>query len=312
MVKPVEILRYASDLHLEMKSSIIRPKCKSVEILRYASDLHLEMKSSIIRPKLLPLWNFNRSEDDVYYLALLGDIGNPFHPNLKLFLEKVSAVYKKIYYVPGNHEYYNFNVNPNKSILQFKQKLLDIIEKFPNIILLDNKTDNLDEIKIIGSTLWSNVPSVDAAYIGEAINDYHLIKKEDSNGNLTKITVNDTNTWNSEAIEFISKEISSTNNSCIVLTHHAPLFSDEDNNRYTADPKYLYGENNSAFHNDLQQLIKPPVLAWLYGHTHYASSFKLNNVIIATNQLGYNNEENNIKFNPYAYIDLKKISVDSL
>lgn len=178
-------------------------------------------------------------------------IGNPFDKNLSLFLEKVSPVYKKIYYIIGNHEYYNFGVKTNRSKNEFKEKLLEITKKFDNIILMDNSTDNLGGINIIGSTLWSNVPPSDREYIEYAINDYHLIKKEGLNNELAKITVDDTNLWNSEANEFIEREISNTNDPCIVLTHHAPLFSDKKNNRYTSDPKYLNGENNNAFHNDL-------------------------------------------------------------
>lgn len=284
----------------------------TIKIMRYASDLHLEMRPTITHPKLIPLWEFERADTDEYYLALLGDIGNPFNKNLNLFLEKVSPIYKKIFYIAGNHEYYNFNVKPNQSKCQFERKLSEITGKFNNVVLMDNITDDLDGIKIIGSTLWSNVPPNDSEYIAYAINDYHLIKKEGLDNELTKITVADTNSWNLEAVAFIEKEISNTDDPCIVLTHHAPLFSDEKNNRYTADPKYLHGENNNAFHNDLLRFLKPPVSAWLYGHTHYTSSFNINDVIVATNQLGYSNEEKFIKYNPWAYIDLQKILIEQL
>ncbi len=285
---------------------------RPIKIMRYASDLHLELRSTIIHPKLIPLWKFEKSDSDEYYLALLGDIGNPFNQNLELFLEKVSPVYKKIYYIAGNHEYYNYNVKPNRSKSRFHQKLIETMEKFNNVMFLDSKTDYLDGIKIIGTTLWSNVPPHDKEYITYAINDYHLIKKEGFDGELTKITVADTNSWNSEEIAFIEQQISNTNDPCIVLTHHAPLFSDKQNNRYTADPKYLNGENNNAFHNNLAHLLKPPVCAWLYGHTHYTNSFNINNIIVATNQLGYSSEEKFIKFNPYAHIDLHKLMIEQL
>ena len=31
---------------------------KTVRILRYVSDLHLELRNTIIHPKLIPIWNF--------------------------------------------------------------------------------------------------------------------------------------------------------------------------------------------------------------------------------------------------------------
>ncbi|XWV24789.1 metallophosphoesterase-like protein [Tupanvirus deep ocean] len=286
---------------------------KFIKILRYASDLHLELRNTIKHPKLVPLWDFNSKPTDKYYLALLGDIGNPYQENLKLFLEKVSPKYQKIFYVPGNHEYYNFRVKPNKSKEEFDQKLEELCNQFDNIVYMNNKTYDLDGIKIIGSTLWSNVPPDHREYISRALNDYHLIKKKSSeNDTLENITIDDTNQWNANDIMFIEKELNNTNNSCIIMTHHAPLFSDDSEKKYTADPIYLNSKNNYAFHNNLEHLLKPPVYAWLYGHTHYASKFKKNDVIIATNQLGYASEEYTVKYNPYAYLDLNTIELESL
>jgi hypothetical protein len=283
-----------------------------MRILRYASDLHLELRSTLQHPKLLPLWNFNLSKDDEYYLALLGDIGNPYNDNLKKFLEKISPKYQKIFYIPGNHEYYNLNYESKKSKKDFDRELEKICENFGNIIIMNNKTCIIDDdIKIIGSTLWSHVPENKSAHISEVINDYHVIKKESEN-NLISITIDDTNKWNAESVEFIKKEIHNSKHLCIILTHHAPLFSDEKLNRYTADPTYLNGENNFAFHNDLMYLLKSPVVAWLYGHTHYTNSFNINGITIATNQLGYSAEESKIKFNSYAFINLDEIIFDNL
>jgi predicted phosphodiesterase len=279
-------------------------------ILRYVSDLHLELRTSIIHPKLVPLWDFKVTPKDQYYLALLGDIGNPYNENLLLFLEKISPLYHKIFYIAGNHEYYNYNISSEKSMAEFDEKLKQLCAKFDNVILLNNKTYDLGNIKIIGTTLWSNIPDADIEYISHAINDYHFIKKK-NNDDLANITTNDTNQLNTNAIAFIEKEII-TNNPCIVLTHHAPLFSDDKTHKYTADPKYISSRNNNAFHNDLAHLLKKPICAWLYGHTHYTSTFQINDIIVGTNQLGYSHEEIETKFNSYAYLDLDKISMNFL
>jgi len=190
--------------------------------------------------------------------------------------------------------------------------LVDICNQFENIIVLNNKSYDFDGVKIIGSTLWTNIPDEQSQYIMAAINDYHLIKKYNEKKQLVNITTNDTNKWNALSISFIKKEIFSSKTPCIILTHHAPLFSDAAQNMYTAHPQYLNGKNNYAFHNNLQHLLKPPVHVWLYGHTHYTSNFKYNNVIIATNQLGYSTEGEKTKFNPHAYINLNDIIIDSL
>lgn len=172
---------------------------------------------------------------------------------------------------------------------------------------MNNKTFVLDDIKIIGSTLWSHIPSEHSEYISRFLYDYHVIK----NKNLKPITIDDTNQWNKDNISFIFNERNSANCSCIILTHHAPLFSNYKENKYTAYPKYINDRSKYAFHNDLELLIKKPVCAWLYGHTHYVSNFEFNNITIATNQVGYFHEEN-IKFNPYAFIDLNDIVIKNL
>ncbi len=261
-----------------------------MKILKYLSDIHLELRPTMEHPKLIPYWQFNKSIHDDYYLALVGDIGNFSNHNLQLFLKKVSPHYKQIFYIPGNHEYYNGEKN------EIDLKLKQLCESFDNIMYMNNHTFMIDDIKIIGSTLWTKISDVN---ISRGINDYYNIKKDDKN-----ITIDDTNQWNREAIQFIEKELTSK---CIVLTHHAPLYCNPSINLYTADPIYLNGKYNDAFHNDLSYLFKNKICVWIYGHTHYANQSKYNQCILATNQLGYKNEESSIKFNPYAYIDLGKL-----
>lgn len=259
-------------------------------ILRYCSDLHLEF-SEFTESKL---WDFPKDSSNKYYLALLGDIGYPKSTRLKNFLTKVSTIYDKIFYIIGNHEYYQ----PDTSYSECKKILQSLCDKY-NIILLDNEVHIDGEYKFIGTTLWSNIPDNLTFYMKNMINDYRMILDD----NHYPIVVDDTNKWNHDAVKFIERELDH-NYKCIVLTHHAPLFSNKDKEQYTADKKYLMGPNNYAFHNDLEYLINKPIIAWLYGHTHYVSKFKLNGVIIATNQLGYNNES--VKFNPEKYIELSE------
>lgn len=265
--------------------------------LRFISDLHLEFAKSLDIDRLKPIYNV--PEKNVYYLALLGDIGNPYKPQLNEFFSRISPLYKKIFFIPGNHEYYNLDFKGSTDFKTVQTQLKQICSSYNNIVYLDNKVDYIGNFKLIGSTLWSHVDQQNEKYISTKLNDYNLIKKSQFNN----ITVTDTNQWNSDAIHFIESELS-TNVPCVVLTHHAPLFSNPSTNQYTANPKYYGGLNNQAFHNNLKHLIKPPIFAWLYGHTHYAGQFYFNGVLIATNQLGYINEQNSIDFNPLREIVL--------
>lgn len=274
--------------------------------LRFVSDLHLEFKKSIYTPALIPLYSIPKN-DNKYYLALLGDIGNPYKPQFNDFLEKVSPLYEKVFFVPGNHEYYNLDIDEPRDVETVKTKLKNICSYYNNIVILDNKVDYIDNFKLIGSTLWSTIDNSHKYYLSTKINDYLLIRKT----KFDNITVDDTNKWNSESIKFIESELE-TSFQCIVLTHHAPLFSNSKLNQFTASSQYYNSINNQAFHNDLKNLIKPPIYAWLYGHTHYASKFYFNNVLIATNQLGYSNEEDKISFDPLCEIVLDQNQINSI
>jgi hypothetical protein len=129
-------------------------------------------------------------------------------------------------------------------------------------------------------------------YIKHNINDYRRITSHDT----YNLTVDDTNKFNDEAINFIKNNIVDDSKKYIVLTHHAPLFSSSKDNYYTADKMYYNGPNNEAFHNDLRDIIKSPIVLWCYGHTHYVSKFLFNGVTVWTNQYGYAHEK--IMFNP--------------
>ena len=228
-------------------------------ILRYASDIHLELLPNFKSQSIEPLWKFDKCSDTTYYLALLGDISNFADPKLKHFFTKISPMYKHIFYVPGNHEYYNLTrtksqINP-KTVDYVKHSIRDLCKEFDNIILLDNETFDLDEFIIVGSTLWSNIPTHDKLLLQNTINDYNLIYVDTD----TKLDVDTTNEWNKTNIKFIEETIMNTQKNVIMLTHHAPLFSNEKTGNYTADPLYLLSKNNYAFHNDLRHIIKFPI-----------------------------------------------------
>lgn len=137
------------------------------------------------------------------------------------------------------------------------------------------------------------------SYIKKNINDYQMIYTEPNK----LIRISDVNQLNKIAIEFIKSEIHSEETKCIVLTHHAPLFSDRSKRIFTADEKYINSMNNSAFHNNLINLIKSPIILWIYGHTHYRGKTNVNDVILWTNQLGYFREIEE-RFDPNEYIEL--------
>lgn len=281
-------------------------------VLRYVSDLHLERISRDLSKAtfLRSLYNFDREKNTKYYLALVGDIGNPIGDARKRLIQFYNLIhphYTKIFYVMGNHEYY---CKEGYSMEYIRSKLKKSIKGFPKIVILDNESFEIENIRILGSTLWSRVDPKNEADVMKYINDYKMIHvSNDSEGDQCKInnhsrkiTVQETNELNRIAREWLEKEIQSSDKPCIVLTHHAPLYSNITDKKYTCDPMYAGKSTNDAFHNDLDSFIKKPMIAWIYGHTHYVSSFTHNDVLILTNQKGY-------EFECTGYVGVKELDL---
>ena len=82
-------------------------------------------------------------------------------------------------------------------------------------------------------------------------------------------------------------------NEVIVVSHHAPLITGICHPRYLPKDKKTgkldrcaYG--NYAFSSDLERLLGDPIVAWIFGHTHYRVQYQHpSGTIIAQNHLGY-------------------------
>lgn len=273
-------------------------------IIKVVSDLHLEFYRSLSDVKhidnIIKKCNAN-------VLALCGDIGNPMHKPeiLKEFLSKVSANYNHVLYIPGNHEYYNI-LRGNTYDMTTVNNYLDELCNQYNIKFLNNKTETINGIKFIGSTLWSKIDIDKYNYIKRSLNDYYLIYK--NNDDL--FTPDDSDKLHSNSVKFIEDEIKdsiSINKPCVVLTHHAPLidaYKTDENKIETCALQYQGNKLSSAFGTHLPYLFIPnTVKLWAFGHTHYAKQFLFNKVPVVTNQLGYSRELG-INFNPDLEIEI--------
>lgn len=253
--------------------------------LYYLSDLHLETHKEI--PKILEQYYHVEGKP---YLALLGDIGNP-HSNIVFeFIEKLAPKYTKIFYIFGNHEYYCETYQNTYTIDQVKKIFREKLSKFKNVKILDNEIDYIEDYKIIGTTLWTHIKNEE--FIEVRMNDYGFIYQN----NKKTLRVKNTNELNRINREFIQRE---SNQKCIVLTHHAPLFSVKGN-YYLCDPIYVGEPQEEAFHNDCSVLFNSNIRYWLFGHTHWTSFFKYKDTIVATNQSGHEY----VNFKPLEFIYL--------
>jgi hypothetical protein len=225
--------------------------------IQYASDLHLEFAENFVGPTIL--------KPVAPVLALAGDMGRPDKPMYKNFLRYCSSNWDAVFLVAGNHEFYNSRtIHPARraDTIDHRHAMIEeAIVEFPNIHFLDRGRVNFRGVAFLGCTLWTDTIS-DTLRAQGAMNDYRMISVDGVN----PITPVDTNAWHARDRAWLTEAIEecrSTDTPAVVITHHLPSYE------FIAS-KYRGHYLNFCFASVCDHLIRPPVRAWIAGHTHAA------------------------------------------
>ena len=247
--------------------------------IQYASDLHLEFPENKEFLKTNPLQPIG----DV--LVLAGDIV-PFGvmDNHRDFFSYVSDNFATTYWIPGNHEYYGFDLATKCGVLNEKIQ--------SNVFLVNNTSVVQDDVKLIFSTLWTKISPAYEWQIERNLSDFHVIK----NGKF-RFSAQRYNELHAESVAFLEKELAAeTNIKKVVATHHVPTLMNYPE-------QYKGSMLNEAFAVELFDLIDVTVPdCWIYGHSHsYTPDFEIGKTRLLTNQLGY------VSLGEYEQFDTNKI-----
>lgn len=250
--------------------------------IQYCSDLHLEFQDNKNYLDRFPL----KPEGDVLLLA--GDI--VLFKTMKKheeFFKYCSDNFETTYWIPGNHEYYHFDLADVKTPLHEKIK--------ENVFLLNNQTVTYKNVELLFTTLWSHIPPQHEWEVQKNVNDFYQIRNKGKN-----FTANDFNALHKTDFNFLKSALAKpTDKQCIVVSHHVPTLM-----HYPE--QYRYSEINSAFATELFDFIESSNAAyWIYGHHHCNTpAFKIGNTTMLTNQLGYVQQNEHQLFNPAAIIEI--------
>ena len=132
------------------------------------SDIHIE------------LWNkLPEIPVKAKYLFLAGDICTLRHPLFYKFFDYCSERWEKVFYVPGNHEFYDTKKNYNELDFEYKLKLN---QRYKNIFYLNDEIAPLnDSINVYGSVFWTNPIFNSTDEAKHFINDYCVMRYFDKN-----------------------------------------------------------------------------------------------------------------------------------
>jgi len=233
--------------------------------IQYASDLHLEF----IENKAFLNENPLQIVGDVLLLA--GDIV-PFRLLEKHndFFSFLSDSFAATYWVPGNHEYYHFNIATKSGVVNEKIR--------SNIFLVNNTSVIHDDVKFIFSTLWSKINPVIEWHIESGMGDFYVIKYRGY-----RLTIQQYNELHADSLAFLKQELAAAKSiKNVVVTHHVPTYKN-----YPL--KHKESVLNDAFAIELSDLIEATAPDyWIYGHTHVNTpDFEIGKTRLITNQLGY-------------------------
>jgi predicted phosphodiesterase len=229
------------------------------------SDIHLEM---LKRTPVFPVLAEN--------LILAGDIGYVGRPIWRQFLRKCVEDYKRVIYIAGNHEFYGTDYDVG----------LATIAKEEGVIFLEKGSLDIEEVggeavRILGTTLWTEIPAEKMAETQAMMSDYSQIQFKGR-----YLTGRDTNYMHRVAKNWLRGELEKAaveDKKVIVVTHHLPSFQ-------MVAAKYKQ-ENNHGFASDCEDLVTAgPVRAWICGHSHTQMERWIGDTVCVMASVGYPSE----------------------
>jgi len=255
--------------------------------IHFLSDIHTEIS-------MVP----HKAPDFADVIVLAGDIGDSING---LKWSKDTFKEKEIIYIPGNHEYYRGDLGDNIE--------MEIAAKKLGIHFLNNKTVVINNVRFIGSTLWTdfnNWNKEDVNKSHELMNDYKKIKiikwlqNKKNKENLNKLNIflqnKKTNTeylypevillMHIQSKQWLTHQLETPfKGKTVVVTHHAPSYNstEEEMNKNKISLK-------SSYASDLSKLIaknNENIDLWIHGHIHRPADYNIHNTRIVANPRGY-------------------------
>lgn len=284
-----------------LQGRLLPPLEKCQFTFQLLSDIHLEFrvpttaesqkekipKQENLRKHVTEYFRFEKDEVLCDNLVLAGDIGltseeNAMYEVLEEFLVYCCSIFKRVFYVLGNHEgYYSSLESADAKIRSLAANSIKIPNK--NLIYMNKTVFDLPStnVRILGCTLWSK-PTAEGSRI---LNDFVKIK-DFSYEKMVALHEEHVH-WLLQESEKAQKE----NKNVLVITHHAPckLLG------CTPVENYEWETKNGICGTDLiprvfSKATTPAISLMVFGHTHWSCSFEAGGIGIAANQVGYPND----------------------
>lgn len=253
--------------------------------IQIVSDLHLEFGTTSIP---------NQGDTDT--LILSGDIcvAADFHSErhgdrYSVFFDQVCKDFKNVVYVFGNHEHYHGNFATSARTIREK------LSHHVNLHVLDVGHVDIDNVRFVGGTLWTNFNNNDPVAKWDAarmMNDYRGVLNGESADPRSgpKFLPDDAIAYHESMIQYIEQQCAQHSN-IVVCGHHAPSFQ-------SIDGRYVGNSLNPAYASDLVDFIldRHQIKLWTHGHVHISQDYMIGTTRVVCNPRGYYGYEENEAF----------------
>ncbi len=234
-------------------------------------------------------------EDGRSVLVLAGDIDVDKHA--VSLAQRTASRCRAIVQIAGNHEYYK-----GGSPQRLPTKLCDALAEHDNVHFLDNSSVDIDDVRIIEATLWSDFKQGNDIAMREArmsINDFRRIRVGTLKAPYArKFSPADAVALHTRSRHFVFSEIKKAHSlglKPVVVTHHARTLPEGSDGSLIS---FAYG-------SDLTKAIvdtKPAV--WVHGYLHESLDYRIGDTRVVCNPRGYFAVELNDAFDPYVAVDV--------
>jgi predicted phosphodiesterase len=252
--------------------------------IRIVSDLHTDINRGL---------DLSWKDKDILTL-IAGDVAGSLKDTKEFLCRELSNVV----FIAGNHIVYNHERKPIQTLYQ------DLKDEFPmesNIAFLENDYKIIDNLVIIGATLWTDfsyttaewakgLPKKDIvennmAYAKQCMNDYYWGFASEC-GKIVSLMPRHCLKLFENSMKFIQKtydKFADSGKKIILMVHHGI-------SPKSIDPDYVFDDVNCAYITDLEDYILknlPRLSLITHGHIHKAINFKIGKIPVICNPRGY-------------------------
>lgn len=269
----------------------------NAKYLRVASDLHLECMAKSPTKTLEMIFLPIHEKDSESILVLAGDISS-IPEQLINFIAHIEGRFLSVVYVPGNHEFYNHDINVWK-----EQTAALFRDNTKNTYFA---LDNIQQEKILGinfifGTLWADggPTNIDKIMVSRGLSDFRLIANNNRGYSVyDMVEINYRDRINIE--EFLIKDTKEI--PTVIVTHHLPSYK-------LCHPRFGTDINGGFASNCDELITKYRPNLWIHGHTHDTMDTMIYSTRIVCNPYGYATENRNSQFNVYdaCFLDVSEL-----